>query len=52
MKEYPAPKPELEGIAVRLDADPIGPARTFGAWHAHHADKGLDAVTAPHRRQA
>jgi hypothetical protein len=29
MKEYPAPSPELEGIAVRLDAEPIAPALTF-----------------------
>ena len=29
MQEYPAPKPELEGIAVRLDAEPIAPAITF-----------------------
>ena len=30
MKEYPAPKPALEGIVVRLDVEPIGPALTFG----------------------
>jgi glyoxylase-like metal-dependent hydrolase (beta-lactamase superfamily II) len=29
MKEYPAPKPELEGIVVRLDVAPTGPAATF-----------------------
>jgi hypothetical protein len=29
LKEYPAPKPELEGIAVRLDAEPIAPPLTF-----------------------
>jgi glyoxylase-like metal-dependent hydrolase (beta-lactamase superfamily II) len=29
MKEYPAPKPALEGIAVRLDVEPIAPALTF-----------------------
>jgi len=31
MNEYPAPKPELEGIVVRLDAEPIAPALTFPA---------------------
>jgi glyoxylase-like metal-dependent hydrolase (beta-lactamase superfamily II) len=31
MKEYAAPKPALEGIAVRLDLEPIGPAPTFGS---------------------
>jgi hypothetical protein len=25
MQEYPAPKPELEGIVVRLDSEPIAP---------------------------
>src|SRR5262245_36125565 len=29
MKEYPAPKPALEGIAVRLDVESTGPALTF-----------------------
>ena len=29
MQEYPASKPALEGIAVRLDADPIRPPLTF-----------------------
>ena len=29
MKEYPAPKPALAGIAVRLDSEPIAPALTF-----------------------
>jgi hypothetical protein len=29
MKEYPAPKPALEGIAVRLDAEPIAPPITI-----------------------
>ena len=29
MLEYPAPKPSLEGIAVRLDRDPIAPPITF-----------------------
>ena len=29
MTEYPASGPKLEGIAVRLDADPIGPAQEF-----------------------
>ena len=29
MKEYPAPKPALEGIAVRLDAEPIAPPLAF-----------------------
>jgi glyoxylase-like metal-dependent hydrolase (beta-lactamase superfamily II) len=29
MKEYPAPSPKLEGIAVRLDVEPVGPALTF-----------------------
>jgi glyoxylase-like metal-dependent hydrolase (beta-lactamase superfamily II) len=29
MREYPAPKPELEGIAVCLDRDPCGPALAF-----------------------
>ena len=35
MKEYPAPKPALEGIAVRLDAEPIAPALTFPGAAAH-----------------
>jgi glyoxylase-like metal-dependent hydrolase (beta-lactamase superfamily II) len=35
MKEYPAPKPALEGIAVRLDAEPIAPALTFPEAAAH-----------------
>ena len=35
MKEYPAPKPELEGIAVRLDAEPIAPAITFPGAGGH-----------------
>jgi glyoxylase-like metal-dependent hydrolase (beta-lactamase superfamily II) len=30
MKEYPAPKPSLAGIAVRLDSEPIAPALMFG----------------------
>jgi hypothetical protein len=29
MKEYPAAKPALAGIAVRLDVQPTGPALTF-----------------------
>jgi hypothetical protein len=29
MKEYQAPKPELEGIVIRLDVAPVGPAPTF-----------------------
>jgi glyoxylase-like metal-dependent hydrolase (beta-lactamase superfamily II) len=29
MKEFPAPKPALEGIAVRLDLEPIAPALAF-----------------------
>jgi len=29
MKEYPAPKGSLEGIAVRLDVEPSAPALTF-----------------------
>jgi glyoxylase-like metal-dependent hydrolase (beta-lactamase superfamily II) len=35
MKEYPAPKGALEGIAVRLDAEPIGPALTFPGTAGH-----------------
>jgi glyoxylase-like metal-dependent hydrolase (beta-lactamase superfamily II) len=35
MKEYAAPKPELEGIVVRLDRDPIGPAATFPGAAGH-----------------
>ena len=31
MREYPAPKPALEGIAVRLDAEPIAPPIVFPA---------------------
>jgi glyoxylase-like metal-dependent hydrolase (beta-lactamase superfamily II) len=30
MKEYPAAKASLEGIAVRLDSEPIAPPLTFG----------------------
>jgi glyoxylase-like metal-dependent hydrolase (beta-lactamase superfamily II) len=34
MKEYPAPKGSLEGIAVRLDVEPTAPPITFpGAGH-------------------
>jgi hypothetical protein len=34
MKEYPAPKPSLAGIAVRLDSEPIAPALAFpGTGH-------------------
>lgn len=29
MQEYPAPTPALEGIAVRLDVEPIAPALSF-----------------------
>ena len=29
MQEYPAPTPELDGIVVRLDAEPIAPAITL-----------------------
>jgi hypothetical protein len=29
MKEYPAAKPKLEGVVVRLDVEPIGPAPKF-----------------------
>jgi hypothetical protein len=29
MHEYPAPRPELEGIAVRLDLEPRAPALSF-----------------------
>ena len=29
MKEYPAARPELEGVVVRLDVEPIGPAPAF-----------------------
>ena len=29
MQEYPAPKPALEGIAVRLDSEPIAPPIAF-----------------------
>ena len=29
MQEYPAPRPELEGIVVRLDLDPIAPRLAF-----------------------
>jgi glyoxylase-like metal-dependent hydrolase (beta-lactamase superfamily II) len=35
MQEYPAPKPELEGIAVRLDAEPIAPAITLPGAGGH-----------------
>jgi hypothetical protein len=35
MKEYPAPKGALEGIAVRLDVEPIGPALTFPGAPGH-----------------
>jgi len=35
MKEYPAPKGSLEGIAVRLDAEPMAPALTFRSAAAH-----------------
>jgi hypothetical protein len=31
MKEYPAPTPELEGIVVRLNSEPIAPPTTFPA---------------------
>jgi glyoxylase-like metal-dependent hydrolase (beta-lactamase superfamily II) len=31
MEEYPAARPELAGIAVRLDSEPIAPALTFTA---------------------
>jgi glyoxylase-like metal-dependent hydrolase (beta-lactamase superfamily II) len=33
MQEYPAPKPALEGIVVRLDAEPVAPALTFAGGH-------------------
>ncbi|MFM9847746.1 MAG: N-acyl homoserine lactonase family protein [Hyphomicrobiaceae bacterium] len=29
MKEYQPPKPELDGIVIRLDVAPVGPAPTF-----------------------
>jgi hypothetical protein len=29
MKEYQPPKPELEGVVVRLDVAPAGPPPTF-----------------------
>jgi hypothetical protein len=29
MREYPAATPALEGIVVRLDAEPIAPALSF-----------------------
>jgi glyoxylase-like metal-dependent hydrolase (beta-lactamase superfamily II) len=35
MKEYPAPKPALDGIAVRLDVEPIAPALTFPGAPRH-----------------
>lgn len=35
MKEYAAPKPELEGIVVRLDTEPVGPAATFPGAASH-----------------
>jgi glyoxylase-like metal-dependent hydrolase (beta-lactamase superfamily II) len=35
MKEYPAPKPSLEGIAVRLDAEPIAPPITYPGKVGH-----------------
>ena len=35
MKEYPAPKPALEGIAVRLDTEPIAPPLTFPGAKGH-----------------
>jgi hypothetical protein len=31
MREYPAAKPDLEGIVVRLDLEPSAPALAFGA---------------------
>ena len=35
MKEYPAPKPALEGIAVRLDVEPTAPAIAFPVAAGH-----------------
>lgn len=35
MKEYPAPKSALEGIVVRLDAEPIAPALQFAGAQVH-----------------
>jgi hypothetical protein len=35
MQEYPAPKPALETIVVRLDVEPIAPPLSFGAPAGH-----------------
>ena len=35
MKEYPAPKPALEGIVARLDLEPIAPPLSFGPAGGH-----------------
>ena len=35
MQEYPAAKPALETIVVRLDAEPIAPPLSFGAPAGH-----------------
>ena len=35
MQEYPAPKPALEGIAVRLDVAPIAPPITIPGLPVH-----------------
>jgi len=36
MKEYPAAKPSLEGIAVRLDSEPIAPAIVLPETGGHY----------------
>jgi hypothetical protein len=36
MKLYPAPSPELEGVAVRLDVPPSGVAPSRADYSSHH----------------
>jgi len=36
MKLYPAPSPELEGVAVRLDVPPSGVAPCRADYSSHH----------------
>jgi hypothetical protein len=36
MKLYPAPSPELEGVAVRLDVPPSGVAPCRADYFSHH----------------